>query len=486
MEGAPRDLVDLVVSGGTVVTMDGEFRVLPDGAVALHGDRIVAVGPADEVAARYEGLRQIDAAGKIVMPGLIDAHAHAGHGLTRGLAEGRGGEGWLGLVGRLYHRATTPESWYAEGLLAAVERLKAGVTTGLAMPGSAPRIDDPRYAGEVVRAYEEVGLRFVLAIGPPDGPWPMTFTAWDDGVAADRAVSLEDALATTEAALRQFQGRSAGRIRVALGPSSIAPGYAPGAPATPAAVTQARELRRLADQYGATLHAHAYGGMVLQAARDYPDLLGPDLSLAHCTGIGDDEVRILADCGVAVVHGPYTHAYVVARCPVIELLDAGVTVAIGTDGSAPDRSLDLLAQVHPAMQLQRVHFGDARVLPAGKALAMVTIDAARALGLDGELGSLEVGKRADLIVLNAAQPHLAPHTAALAPLHLAYAATGADVETAIVNGWVLMENRRVLSVDEGRVLALAQAEADVLLARGGARDALDLPPGFWTATHYTG
>ncbi len=483
--GEGRELLDILVTGGTVVTMDADFRVIERGAVALRGGRIAAVGPADEIGARFEALRTIDAAGRIVMPGLIDAHAHAGHGLTKGLAEGRGGSYWLDLMEDLYHRATTPEFWYAEGLLSATERLKFGVTCGLAMPGSSPRVDDLRYAGEGVRAYEEVGLRYVLAIGPPNGPWPRRFVEWESGTPVEREVTLEAALATSEVAIETFNGRSAERIRVSLGPSSLAPGFDPatGEPGAEARL-QARALRDLADRYGVGIHAHAYGGMVLGAARAYPELLGRDLSLAHCTGIGPDEVRILADAGVSVVHGPYTHAYIAARCPVIELLEAGVVVAIGTDGSAPDRSFDLLAQVHPAIQLQRVGFADSAVLPAGKALAMVTIDAARALGLDGELGSLEPGKKADLIVIDAGQAHLYPHPAALAPHRLAYAATGADVETVIVNGWVLMERRRLLTVDEADVLALAQREADALLDRGLARDALALPAEFWTGTRY--
>ncbi len=479
-----REAVDLLVVGGTVLTMDADFRVIQQGAVALRGDRIVEVGAADDLQSRYEA-RTIDARGKIVMPGLVDAHAHGGHGLTKGLAEGRGGPYWLDLMERLYHRATTPEFWYAEGLLSALERLRFGVTTGLSMPGSSPRVDDHRYAGEGVRAYEEVGLRHVLAIGPPDGPWPRTFVSWEGEAPVGRQVTLEQALATSEAAIEAYHGRAGGRIRVYLGPSSIAPDFTPLATlASEAAWIQARELRRLANKHAVGIHAHAYAGMILQAARDYPELLGSDLSLAHCTGIGPDEVRILADYGVAVVHGPYTHAYVAARCPVIELLEAGVTVAIGTDGSSPDRSLDLLAQIHPAMQLQRVHFADAAVLPAGKALAMVTIDAARALGLAGDIGSLEPGKKADLIVLDSRRAHLYPHADALAPLRLAYAASGADVETVIVNGFVLMEQGRVLTVDEGRVLDLAQREAEALLERGTARDALALPPDFWTGTRY--
>lgn len=477
MAADAREPLDLLITGGTVVTMDGAFRVIADGAVAVRGERIVAVSTA---------ARTLDAAGKIVMPGLIDAHAHAGHGLTKGLLEGAGGGVWLPAMERFYHHTTTRAFWYAEGLLSATERLKFGVTTGLAMPGSMPRIDDLRYAGEGVRAYEAVGIRYVLAIGPPSGPWPRTFTSWETGHPIERTVTLDEALARTEEAVQAFHGQANGRIRVAASASgltvetSVNGGDAPSA----ASIRQGRELRRIADTYKVPLHMHAYGGMVAQAARGYGEIFGPDLTLAHCTGIGDDEVRILGAAGVNVAHGPLTHAFISAWCPVIELMEAGANVLITTDGSSPDRSLDLLANVHPAMQLQRVHYRDPAVLPAGKALAMVTILAARALGLADELGSLEAGKRADIVLVDARQPHLAPYADALAPVALAYFATGQDVDTVLVDGQVLMEGRRVQTVDETAVLAGAEREAFALLDRAGARAALDLPAHFWTGLRY--
>jgi cytosine/adenosine deaminase-related metal-dependent hydrolase len=243
-------------------------------------------------------------------------------------------------------------------------------------------------------------------------------------------------------------------------------------------------VRHLADRYRVPIHTHAFGGMIRQVARHYPELLGPDLSIAHCTGLDDEEVRILGEARASVAHGPLTHAFVAAWCPVMELLEAGANVVIATDASAPDRSYDLLAQVHPAMQLQRVHYRDSSVLPAGKALAMVTIDAARALGLADEIGSLAVGKKADVILLDARQPHWSPFAADLAPHRLAYMATGQDVEIAIVDGRVLLEDRRVLTVDVPAVLAGAEREARAALERAGATDALALPPTFWTGTRY--
>ncbi len=482
-----REPLDLLITGGTVVTMDGAFRVIPNGAVGVRGERIAAVDAAASLAERYTAARTLDATGMIVLPGLIDAHAHAGHGLTKGLLEGRGGDVWLPTMARFYHHLTTPEFWHAEGLLSATERLKFGVTTGLSMPGSMPRIDDLRYAGEGARAYEAVGIRYVIAVGPPSGPWPRTFTGLATGRPVERTVTLDEALANTEAAVQQYHGTANGRVRVAASASALtaeATVRSGDDAASGESIRQGRELRCIADTYGVPLHAHAYRGMIAQAARAYPDIFGPDLTLAHCTGISDDEVRILGAARVNVAHGPLTHAFVSAWCPVIELLEAGANVVISTDGSSPDRSMDLLGNVHPAMQLQRVHYRDPAVLPAGKALAMVTIDAARALGVGDELGSLEAGKRADIAIVNARQPHLAPYAAALAPVVLAYFATGQDVDTVLVDGKVLMEGRRVLAVDESAVLAGAEREAFALLDRADARHALDLPAHFWTGTRY--
>ena len=471
---SPPELLDILVTGGTVITMDADFRVLERGAVALRGDRIVAVGPAHDLAARYEALRTIDAAGRIVMPGLVDAHAHAGHGLTKGLAEGRGGRYWLDLMEDLSHRAATPDFWYAEGLLSATERLKFGVTCGLSMPGSAPRVDDLGAAGEGVRAYEEVGLRYVLAIGPPDGPWPRRFVTWEGDTPVEREVTLEEALATSEAAIAAFDGRGGGRIRVSLGPSSIAPGYDPNAGrASDEARLQARELRRLADEYGAALHAHAYGGMIFQAARDYPELLGRDLSLAHCTGISPDEVRLLAYTGVSVVHGPYTHAYIAARCPVIELLEAGVNVAIGTDGNNASNYHDLMRATYLVAGLFKDARRDATMFPAEDAFAMATRNGARALQAEDELGSLEVGKQADLVLHDTNRPEWRPlHNVAN---QLVWSADGRGVHTVLVGGRAVVEDYRCTTVDEDDLLRRAQAAGEGVVARSGLPDRAKWP-----------
>ena len=166
-------------------------------------------------------------------------------------------------------------------------------------------------------------------------------------------------------------------------------------------------MRAVADEFGVPVHGHAYKGDILYAFKHF-DILGPNLSLAHVTGISDEEIQILADTGTHVLSGPMTNAYINARCPVVELLDRGVNVAFCTDASAPNRSYDLLEKLRIGLWLHRSHFKDADVLTAGKALEMITIDAARALGLDTELGSLEEGKKADVVLINAQKPHLYP------------------------------------------------------------------------------
>lgn len=478
--------LDLLISGGTVVTMDGTFRVIADGAVGIRAGRLVVVGPASTITEDYAATRTIDATGKIVMPGLVDAHAHAGHGLTKGLLEGRG-KGWMELMETLYHRASTPAFWYAEGLLSALERLQFGVTTGLSLPGSLPRIDDLRYVGESIRAHEEVGIRYIAAVGPPVGPWPRTFANWDSGQPQERELSLDEALDKTEEAIAAFHGRADGRIRVYPTPSNITMdpnGKLDGPDPRPDSIQVGRAIRRMADRYRVPIHTHAFGGMIRQVARGYPELLGPDISIAHCTGLDAEEVRILGEAGASVAHGPLTYAVVHARCPVMELLEAGANVVISTDASSPDRSYDLLAQVHPAIQLQRVHYQDGAVLPGGKALAMVTIDAARALGMQDEIGSLEIGKKADLILIDAQRPHFHPFVAELAPHRLAYMATGQDVQTVIVDGRILMEDRQILTTDTQAALVAADAEAWSALRRAEATDALPLPRDFWTALRY--
>jgi len=206
-------------------------------------------------------------------------------------------------------------------------------------------------------------------------------------------------------------------------------------------------------------------------------LLGPDALLSHATEFTDEEIAILARTNTRIVHNPSANAATRRRFQLVELLDAGVTVMLGSDGVAPDRSYDMFRHMFQAMRYHRFHWRDTNVLPAGKVLEMVTVDAARALGMEKEIGSLEAGKKADVILIDWWRPHMVPMNMPL--YRVAYFANGNDVSTVLVNGRVLMRDRRVLSVNEDTVLTLAQREADLAIKRTGLGRLVETPEGFW-------
>lgn len=480
-------MIDLLITGGTLVTMDAQRRVIANGAVAIDRGRIVDAGPAD--AFKHLGARRtIDATRKIIMPGLIDAHGHGGHGLLKTIAADTPAL-WGRVVTNVYFHHVTPEYWYAEGRLSALERLKFGVTCGLSVIGSEPRSDDPDFAGNHARAYAEIGIREVVAVGPCNPPWPRPASHWRNGAREHRAFSFEEALAGATRVIEHWHGKAEGRIQVHLTPFVIVPSLDTSGPTphdkatalTEFDRTMSRRVREVARAHGVRIHSDALGGMVRLARGDEHGLLGPDVLVQHCTGISAEEVKILADTGTRVGHAPLSGMLVRAPCPVVELLEAGATVAITTDGTAPRTPFDLFPAMRMAIRLQQLHFRDMSVLPAGKALEMATIDAAKALGLEREIGSLEQGKRADVILIDLHKPHLTPTHM---PVHrLVFEASGHDVDTVIVDGRVLMEGRRVLSVNEDDVLAKAEAGAAATIERAGLTPFMNPPGRFWGHAH---
>ncbi|HEX4931552.1 MAG TPA: hypothetical protein VFV33_00135 [Gemmatimonadaceae bacterium] len=200
----PRPWADVLITGGAVITMDAQRRVLDDGAIAIVGDRIVAVGPTPEVTARYRGRQVIDARDKIVMPGLIDGHGHAGHALTKSL--GADNDQWYPAVEKIYARASSLGFWRAEAYLAGLERLRFGVTTSLSFLGGGEmimRTDDPAYGDAYLQAIDRLGLRFFLAVGPRRGPYPNTYVQWTGDTPREVPVSFERHLEVSEALIRK-------------------------------------------------------------------------------------------------------------------------------------------------------------------------------------------------------------------------------------------------------------------------------------------
>jgi len=490
--------VDLLIEGGWVLTVDPQNRLIQGGAVAVNGRNIVAVDTAEAVRRAYTAKTVLDARHKVVMPGLVDTYGHAGHGLIKGIHHPD--LGWP--TNPLYFHATDERWWYAEGLLSALERLRFGVTCGFSVVGATPaRMDSPVFAERQAEAVAQVGVRGVLGVGPPDPlvshlpvPWRGTF--WEDGKPVSRSFTYEDTLRNTISVIERWHGGMEGRVRVALHFPYLFGRQAahPRIPFTyrdehvPVMIEKAEGIRDLADRYGVLIHSHAFRGAIafgLQyfGADRVHRLLGPDVTLAHCNGLAEEEVRVLGEEGVGIAVVPFTHENILyGPCPVIELLQAGANVTISTDGTAPYSSYDLFKEVSRAMWTQWTRFGNQRVLPAGKALRMVTLDAARALGLDNLIGSLEPGKRADIILVDFSRPHLIPE--ASVPRLLAFYVSGNDVDTVLVDGEVLMQDRKVRSVDEEAVMEMARGEAARAFARFDISPYLEINEDFWQGWRY--
>jgi cytosine/adenosine deaminase-related metal-dependent hydrolase len=488
----------MLIEGGFVLTMDPQHRLIENGAVAINNRNIVAVDTLDVLQRAYSSDAVIDARNKVVMPGLVDTYGHAGHGLIKGIHHPE--LGWL--TNKLYFYGTDERWWHAEGMLSALERLRFGVTCGFSVVGATPaRLDSPVFAQRQAEAVSDVGIRTVLGVGPPDPhvshieqPWSGTF--WENGEPIQRTFSYQDTIRNSLTIVEDWHNGAEGRIQVALhfpylfGRQAAHPNipFVYEDKHVPVMIEKAEEIRDLADRYQILIHSHAFTGSVAFGLRHFGvnrvhQLLGPDVVLAHCNGLLEEEVRVLGEHGVGIAVVPFTHENILyGPCPVIELLQAGANVTISTDGTAPYCSYDLFKDVSRAMWAQWSRFGNQSLLPVGKALRMVTIDAARALGLADSIGSLEVGKRADIILVDLARPHLTP-SVFVARL-LAFYTNGNDVDTVIVDGKILMQGRQVMSVDEAAVLEMAQEEAARAFERLDISAYLEMDDKFWNGWEY--
>lgn len=475
----------ILIKNGILITMDRSRRVIDDGFVAIQDGRIVEVGDSSLLGDKYSGLKTIDARKKVVMPGLIDGHAHAGHSLVKNLGADVGK--WSESVEQIYSVGSTEEFWYAEAQLSALERLKCGVTTGVSFLGggdSVMRVDDAVFGDRHIEAVENVGIRTFVAVGPRRSPFPRKYARYSGDSRFEEMISFEKQLETCETLIQKWENSRGGRTFIMLmmpvAPESSAEA---GNAVLEELKAQVKAIKDLKQKFGVRFTQDGHKRGTIRFAFEELELLEPGAVLSHAINITAEEVAICAKYDLRIVHNPSAIYSIMGRCPVIELLDAGANVQLGSDGTAPDRSYDMFRHMFQAMHYHRTYFHDPSYLPAGKVLEMVTIDAARGLGLEQEIGSLETGKKADVILIDMEKPHLYPLNM---PAHrIAYFASGADVDTVLVDGEVLMENRRVLGVDEHQVLEMAQRETERMIDRTGLRPMLALPEEFWGRSKYS-
>lgn len=430
--------VSLVVTGGTVVTMDAARQVIPFGAVAIDADRIVAVGSADDISQRYTGAQRIDARGGVILPGLVNAHTHAPMVLFRGLADDLALMDWLNnYIFPAEAKTVSPEFVQVGTRLAALEMIESGTTTFA---------DMYYFEDDIASATREAGLRAVL------GQSVIKFPVAD-------ARTPEDALTRAEAFITKWQADPL-----------ITPAVAPHAPYTLEAPTL-KAARALASKHGVPMLIHLAETrqevqIIQDAHRASPTQYLESLGLwqgrslaAHAVYLDDKDIATLASRGVGLSHNPGSNMKLASGIATVEKwLAQGVAAGLGTDGAASSNDLDMFMAMRLAALLHKVATGDPRVTTAAQVLEMATRGGAAALGLADRIGSLEPGKQADLIVVAMDGARQTPMFDPVS--HLVYVAHGGDVRTTIVAGRILMRDRQVLSLDAGDVLRDARAMAE--------------------------
>ncbi len=429
-----KEQVDLIVAGGTVVTMDSGRRLIEDGDVAIRGDSIVAVGARTDVESRFAAARKIDARGKIVMPGLINSHAHAAMSLFRGIADDLSLDDWLRKYIFPAEARNDTEDFVACGTkLSLLEMIRGGITT---------YADMYYFEDAVARVTKDAGMRGVLGETILDFPAPDNKT-------------LDAAYAYTQKFLDHWKGDPL--IVAAVAPHSIytcsektlvdsaALARKNGAPILIHIAEAPFELEQSLTQHGLT--PVAYLGKI--------GVLGPDVIGAHCIHVDSADIVTLAQFGVGCSHNPSSNMKTAAGVmPVIEMRAAGVPIGLATDGAASNNNQDLFEEMDLAAKLQKISRMDPRALPAAEVVEMATIGGARALHMDKQIGSLEAGKKADLIVVDTSAPHARPMYSVYSELVFALKAT--DVRTVVINGRIVMDERRMLTLDEGEILQKAR------------------------------
>jgi 5-methylthioadenosine/S-adenosylhomocysteine deaminase len=408
------------------------------GSVLIENNEIMEVGPDRKDQADVV----IDGTGKVLIPGLVNTHTHLSMTLLRGMADDLPLEIWLGEYIWPAEAHLEGKHCYAGALLAALEMIKTGTTCCN---------DMYFFMDDVAQALDEAGLRGIICHG-----------MIDTGDEEKRKKEIKE----TERIIEKCHNTVDGRITVALGP------HAP--------YTCSEELllwsRKKADQDGLQIHIHVSEteGEVQNLLKstqkrpfEYLDslgLLGPDLLAAHAVWLSGDEINLIKDRRVKLSHNPVSNMKLASGIsPVTKLVERDVCVSLGTDGAASNNNLDLFQEMKTATLLQKVNRMDPTTLPAQKVLEMATIDGARALGLEEEIGTIEVGKKADLVLVDMKAPHLTPQRNYLS--HLVYSAEGSDVDTVICNGQILMLEKEVKVLDPVEVMDMAREAAEDLLQK---------------------
>lgn len=434
----------ILIKGGTIVTMDARDSVI-EGDVLIREGRIRGVG--GRLAGNADMV--IDAHNCVVLPGFVQTHIHLCQTLFRGAGDDLSLIEWLKNRVWPMEAAHTAESVRASAMLGVAELIKGGTTAALTM-------ETVNHTDEVFRVVEETGFRATVGKCMMDK---------GDGVPPRLREKTEDSIGESIALLEKWHGRADGRLRYCFAPRF--------------AVSCTRELlarvAELSRERRVLVHTHASENQAEietveretgQRNINYLDALGlaaPNVVLAHCVHINSDEMGVLARTGAHVAHCPSSNLKLGSGiAPVAEMLERGISVSLGADGAACNNRLDMFTEMRTAALLQKARVGP-ESLPARRVLRMATIAGARAVGLDHEIGSLEPEKRADVSIMDLGQTHLTPHPDVVSTI--VYAATAEDVRTVLIDGRIVMKDRKLTTIDERHMIGHSIREANSLFSR---------------------
>jgi 5-methylthioadenosine/S-adenosylhomocysteine deaminase len=422
--------IDILITGGKALLLDSQNTAIDKSAIAVNGSDITAIGPADELAKKYRAKKIINAEDSLVLPGFVNCHTHAAMTCFRGIADDLELMDWLNnYIFPAEAKNVNKELAYWGSLLANAEMIKSGTTTFC---------DMYIFEDETARAAKETGMRCLLGEVLFDFPSP-------------NVQSPAEGLAYTRGLIEKWQNDPL--INIIVEPHAL---YT----CSPALLA---DCKKLADEYSVPLGVHLlenkaekeqlqqkFGKGAVSFLKDI-GCLHERLIAFHCVYFTEEDMRMFADHGCKVAHNPASNMKLASGiAPVPDMLDAGITVGLGTDGCASNNTLDMIKEMSTAAKLHKVARLDPTVMDARTVVRMATIEGAKALGMDKITGSLEVGKKADIIIIGLNKPHLTPLYNEYS--HLAYAAGGADVDTVLINGRLVMENRRLLTIDEKEVM----------------------------------
>lgn len=446
-----------IVKNGLLVTMDSESRVIKDGAVAIEGKFIKEVGKTKSLCAKWPDAETIDATDHMILPGFINAHTHLFQVLLRGIGDGLPVAKWGKKALWPLSKYIGRDESYLAALLVSAEMLSSGITTFV---DSHMITRDKKCYDGIAQAVEEIGNRGVIGRSTADiYPAPSEFRE-------PVSIAVEEA----RRVISTYHQKAQGRLTVRVEPITEAH----------ASEEMVLAMRRVSRDYGVGFSMHVAetkGRSELSYKKyGYPSIewlykigvLGPDVLLAHCVWVNPKEIELLSMTDTKVVHNPVANQYLGdGVAPIREMMDKGITIAIGTDGAATNNSQDIFEAMKSAALLQKVSHLDAGALNAQDVLKMVTINAARAIGMEKNIGSLEQGKFADLILVDLEIPQLVPLVSVLT--NIVYAAPSKAVDLVMVNGCIVYKEGEVVAFNQKELVKRCneKVESMIKLARIG-------------------